>query len=748
MATTWHQDSIEGGILRVRIDQQGRSVNAFSVAVLDELAELIGTIRRDPTIRGVVFKSGKPGSFIVGADVNELKDLRGAEAARAISQKGQKIFQELAELPVPTVALISGSCLGGGLEFALACTYRVADDDKKTLLGLPEVKLGLIPGWGGTVRLPRLVGMMRALPIILTGEMVNGRQARSMGLVHDCVPTEALDHVAEEIMRRQPVETRALGAGTAAKRKPLFGPPRKPLWLRLAERNKLACKLMLRTAEKQTQARAHGHYPAPIKAIDALRAGLESPQAGFSAESSAVAELAESPVTVECMRLFFLREDSKTPPADLKLPIKPDAITNAAVLGAGAMGAGIARMLAEKGIWTRLKDVKPEFVARGVDTIRTMMSSDVRRRRITPLQAEAVLDHISPTTDYRGLKNADVVIEAVLEEIAVKQQVFRELADATSPRTVLATNTSSLLVRDIAAGIPHPERIVGLHFFNPPHQMPLVEVVRTNQTSPDALATALAVTQRIGKTAIVVRDCAGFLVNRLLTPYMNEVGYLLTEIDDPMELERAAIRFGMPMGPLELTDLVGLDVAAHVAKNMHAAYGPRMEPAPIWTRLQAIRREQLDAAKSGPKSAKKPVAQKLITKSWRGKRRLNPAIASVIARLRKERGGRRSHLSHDAIIERLVYPVINEAARCLEEKVVDKPDHLDLAMVFGTGFAPFRGGPLRYADSVGLSRVVEALDRLAPDHPRLAPCEALRRRAAERRPFLDAIPALPSAAVA
>jgi 3-hydroxyacyl-CoA dehydrogenase/enoyl-CoA hydratase/3-hydroxybutyryl-CoA epimerase len=737
MAKTWHQDSIEGGLLRVRIDQEGRSVNSFSTSVLDELAELVATVRRDPTIRGVVFKSGKAGSFIVGADVNELKDLRSAEAARALSQRGQKIFKDLSELPVPTIALVSGSCLGGGLEFVMACTYRIADDDRKTLLGLPEVLLGLIPGWGGTVRLPRLVGLEDALGMILTGEMLNGRQAKSKGLLHDVVPTEALDHVAEEIIRRHPIQSGSLSTEKQPHAKPVFAPTRRPLRKRLAEINGPMRKLTISIANKRVQARAHGHYPALDKAIEVIRAGmLVSTDAAFAAESSAIAELAEHPVTAELVRLFFLREDAKKPPGDLKLPVKSDLVQHAGVIGAGAMGAGIARILAEKGIWVRLKDVKPEFLARGMDMIRKMTSGDVSRRRATPRQAEITLDHISPTTDYRGLKNADIVIEAVLEDLAIKQQVFRELAEATGPRTVLATNTSSLLVGDIARDVPHPERVVGLHFFNPPHQMRLVEVVRTRKTSPESLAASLAAVERLGKTAIVVADCAGFLVNRLLTPYMNEVGYLLTEVGDPMDIERAAIRFGMPMGPLELTDLVGIDVAAHVAENMHQAYGSRMEPAPIWRRLQELRRAQ------------KGMSGKLITKSWGGKRRLDPRVIRVIKQMRSEQGRSHTMLSHDAIIERMIYPVINEAARCLEEKVIEKPDHIDLAMVFGTGFAPFRGGPLRYADSVGLAKIVDTLDQLAREHARLAPCEALRRRAAERRPFLELTPERRSAAVA
>jgi 3-hydroxyacyl-CoA dehydrogenase len=409
--------------------------------------------------------------------------------------------------------------------------------------------------------------------------------------------------------------------------------------------------------------------------------------------------------------------------------------------------------MAERGVWVRLKDIKPEFVARGMNTIRKLIDSEVRRRRITPLQAQQTLDRISPTTDYRGLRHADIVIEAIVEDLAIKQRVFRELADATDPRTVLATNTSSLLVRDIANGVPYPERVVGVHFFNPPHQMPLVEVVRTDQTSPEALATALGLVQRIGKTTVVVRDCAGFLVNRLLVPYLNEVGYLLGEGADPYEIERAAIAFGFPMGPLELTDLVGIDVAAHVADNMQRAYGPRMQPAALWTRLEQLRREakphQPEASartKAAPARPNAP-SEKIIQRTWRGKR-LNPVFTRAISQIRREIGAGPQSFSRETLIARLVYPVINEAARCLDEGIVERPEHIDLAMVFGSGLAPFRGGPLRYADSIGLARVVDTLDRFAAEHPRLASSDPLRRRAAANQPFLEPISTWSAAAVA
>lgn len=717
MSTTWHYGEPQDGILKVTIEQADKPVNSLAKQDLEELSKLLTHAESDPNIKGLLFTTGKEGNFIAGADVNQFKEVQGPQEAREISQFGHLVFQQLEDLSKPTVALISGSCLGGGLEFALCCDYRLADDRPKTLIGLPEVKLGIIPGWGGNVRLPRTIGLAAALPMILTGRMLNGRQAKSKGLVHDCIPREALQFAGEKILKAE-----MKSKGSAAK----FLPQRKrPLWRKVAFENPLFYKLAFSQAEQQVRKTTHGHYPAPFKAIEVIRTGLSSPQAGFAAEADALAELSQSPVTAELIRLFFLSEDAKKPPESLEVPVDTDAIQEGAVLGAGAMGAGIALLMARKGIWTRLKDIKPEFVAGGMKTIRKLINSDVKRKKITELEATNALDHLSPTTDYTGLKHCDIVIEAVVEEMDVKRKVFDELAEATNDKTVLATNTSSLLVTEIARDVAHPERVVGLHFFNPPHQMPLVEVIRTEQTSPEALATAIALVQRLGKTKVVVGDCAGFLVNRLLAPYMNETGFLLLDVEDPMEIEKAAIAFGMPMGPLELTGLVGIEVAAHVAENMQAAYGDRFAPSPLWTHL-------------GELAGKESVAGLKLVEKTRSGKQLNPKVAAAISDLRaKGSAGPPKALSREVITQRLVYPIINEAARCLAEQMVEKPEDIDLAMVFGTGFAPFRGGPLRYADSVGVSNIVLTLDQLAADFPRFTPSEELRRRAGEGIDFLE-----------
>ncbi len=705
-AVMWHAELAGDGILKVRIDRRDKSANALSKAMLEELERLIAEIRRNVAVRGVMFLSGKSGSFIVGADVTEMKTMTGGTEAAELSKLGQRVFELLETLHVPTVALISGACLGGGLEFAMSCRYRIADDHVKTLLGLPEVKLGLIPGWGGTVRLPKLVGLVEALPMILSSRMLSGRQARSKGLVHDMVPIEALPFVGEELLRT------VMKLGTA---RGIFKRPKRPLIARLTESFPPLRNFAFRKAEGAVRHETKGNYPAPLAAIDTLRAGFRQPPSmGFAAESAAIGRLAADPVTRECLRLFFLQEDAKKPAAIIEGAARP--LTDAAVLGAGAMGAGIALLMAQKGIWTRLKDIKSEFLANGMSTARKLIQSDLKRKKITPLQASDMLDRLRPTTDYSGFKQTDIVIEAIVESLPIKQQVFRDLADATSSNTVLATNTSSLLVRDIADGIPHPERIVGLHFFNPPHQMPLVEIIRTEQSSPAAIATAFALTQRLGKTAVIVKDCPGFLVNRLLAPYMNEAGWLLLEVADPLEIDRAAVAFGLPMGPLALTDLVGLDVAQHVATNMHTAYGERMLPAPLWAALKEI-------------AAAEPQAAKSLLVGKGSKKKLNPAVRRAIDKVRHSGtysipGGTSTR---EELIQRLIYPIINEAARCLDEGIVAKSEDIDLAMVFGTGFAPFRGGPMRYAESIGFAKIAEALEKFANGRPRLAPSDALKR---------------------
>jgi 3-hydroxyacyl-CoA dehydrogenase/enoyl-CoA hydratase/3-hydroxybutyryl-CoA epimerase len=704
---TWNAVRSNDGIMHVTIDKPEASVNAFSASVLAELDTLLTEIESSAgQIKGVLFKSGKPGNFIAGADIKEMSSITTKDQARATAKKGQDLFARLERLPMPTVAAISGSCLGGGLEFAMACKFRVADDDRKTVLGLPEVRLGLVPGWGGTVRLPRLVGTMNGVQMILAGAMINGTKAKSRGLVHDVVPSEALEAAALTFLKK--------GA-----------PPKKnPGMKHRVMETKLVRSYILKQAEKQMLAMTHGHYPGPKRVIEVLRAGLiDSPEAGFAAEAEAIADLSKDPVTVECIRLFFLNDESKKWAEEVAPTYKSKKLTHVGLLGAGTMGASLAKIMADKNITVRLKDVSADALAKGLKVARNLCDKDAKKKKVSKREADRCFGRISPTTDYTGLKNAELVIEAVIEDLDIKKKVFRDLQNACGPDTILATNTSSLRLSDMVHAIDRPERFVGIHFFNPPHKMQLVEIVTLDTTGQDAIATAVALVTKLGKTPVVVKDCPGFLVNRLLTPYMNEAGYLLAEVDDPMDVERAAIEFGFPMGPMELMDLVGAGVAAKVSQVLYDAYGERMQPAPAWKRLTDLQKSL------GPAATTKVILGK------GSKKQINPQVAKVLADVRREYRAQAGpsasdRLSHTEIAERLVFPVINEAARALEEGIVRYPEEVDMSMVFGTGFAPFRGGPLRYADSIGVSYVVETLERLAAQHPRLAPSDALRQRGA------------------
>lgn len=707
MESGWRRQR-EEDVMWVRIDLPDRSVNTFTRAMLDELDSLLTELEVDPPLRAVIFHSGKPGNFIAGADIGEMESVADAAAASELSRYGQRVFTRLSQLKPTTIALISRSCLGGGLEFALACDYRIADDGPKTLLGLPEVQLGLVPGWGGTVRLPRKVGLTRALKMITAGQQLNGRQAYSAGLVDAVVPPEGLRSAAMQTLQRRPK------------------PRRRDFVQRWLVESAPGRSLIFRFAKKQIQEKTKGKYPAPEKALEVLRAGMQSQAAGFESEAEAIGELAVHPVTRESIRLFHLRDHAKRWAEEAAPGSKEVEVRQAGLLGAGVMGAGIAKLLADRGIEVRLRDLSPEQLSNGMRTARRLFDEDVKRKRSTPLAADNGFRRISPTASLTGLRHADIVIEAVVESMEVKHAVFKELQSVVGRDTVLATNTSSLPVGEIAQAADDPSRVVGVHFFNPPVKMPLVEIVRTAVTSDLALTVAVSLVRKLGKIPVIVGDCPGFLVNRLLVPYLNEAGYLLTEGVSAERLERAALEFGFPMGPLELMDLVGAGVSSKVGRQMHSAYGDRMKPAPA---LEAYEQWRATQPLGRPTTF-------YVQRRFRG-RRLNPNLLKVFERVVAEHSGPDSSgLSNEQLAERLVYPIVNEAALCLEEGIVERADAVDLAMVFGTGFAPFRGGPMRYAESVGLRNIIAALEDCSRDRPRLAPSDALRRLAEKQANFV------------
>jgi 3-hydroxyacyl-CoA dehydrogenase / enoyl-CoA hydratase / 3-hydroxybutyryl-CoA epimerase len=687
-------------------DLPGKKVNVFTRAALAEFETVLDAVAARRDIGCLVLLSGKEGSFLAGADVDEIAGVTDPLEAEAGSRLGQRLFSAWEALPFPTVAAVRGVCLGGGTELALASTYRVASDRKETRMGLPEVRLGILPGWGGSTRLPQRIGIAAALDLVLTGKTVSGRRALKLGLVDALLPDARFLDLVRDFARERRDQRRhdagGGGMGGMAGIKEL-----------LLEKNPLGRRIVFDQARKKTLAETRGNYPAPLRAIEVVRVGVEGgPRAGFDAEARAVAELATGRTAKNLVHVFRLTEEAKR---EAGMPGgEPRAVRRAAVLGAGTMGGGIAQLIAgETGVPVRLKDVDDEALANGMAHAGGLFERLVRRRRLEAPEARRRMALIHPTLDYAGFAAVDLVIEAIVEKLAVKQQVFAETARHLPAGAVLASNTSSLPIAGIGSLTPAPGRVVGMHFFNPVNRMPLVEVIAAAGSEPWAVNTVFAFCRRLGKTPVLVTDTPGFLVNRLLMFYSTEALWLLDEGYRIEDLDRAMTDWGMPMGPLALTDEVGIDVATKVAHILREAYGDRL-PLPAW----------LDRL---PEHARLGVKNGAGFYRYDGRERKDPD-PEVYALL-----GLRPRVADPdpaAIADRMVLPMVNEAARCLAEGVVRSAADLDLALVFGTGFPPFRGGLCRWADQEGLEPIVAALERLASAvGERFQPSDALRATA-------------------
>ncbi len=703
---TWRLEPPDmSNVAVLTIDAPGARVNVLGSAVLDELWTLL---ERVPHLgyAGLVVTSGKPRTFVAGADVREIQAVRTPEEGATKAARGQAVFERLAALPIPTLAAIDGLCLGGGTELALACRYRVASDFERTFIGLPEVRLGILPGFGGTTRLPRLVGLPAALDLILTGKTVDASRAFKLGLVDDVLPKE--DFVARAVAwlaaRADAAAFARVRRERAQKRK---GPP---AWL--LEGNPLGRALVLKQARAGVLHETHGHYPAPLAVLDLVPTTLRAPmQDALAAEARAVGQLLVTSEHKNLTSIFFLTEAAKKdPPATAAIDV-----TSTGVLGAGVMGGGIAYVLADAGLPVRLKDVAPEAVGKGYKAAYDTFGRRVRRRRLSPSVRDRKMALISGTTDYSGFKRLDVVIEAIVEKMDVKQAVLAEVESRLPAHAVLLTNTSSLDVDVMAARLADPTRLAGLHFFNPVDRMPLVEIIVGARTSPAARDTALALARKLGKTPVVVKNAPGFLVNRILMPYLNEALHLFRQGVSIEALDRAMVDFGMPMGPLRLLDEIGLDVADKVSHILGAAFGDRVDPA-------GVLEPMVQGGRLGRKS-------KLGFYRYREREiTADPAVYPLADRPARDV----ITAGPPAWVERMTLAMINEAARCLEETVVESPAQVDLAMIMGTGFPPFRGGLLRHADVLGAPRVVERLRALAQEQgARFEPCALLARMAQE-----------------
>lgn len=673
------------GVAMILLDCPGKQ-NFLTMEVMEELKVVLPELKRDQNIRAVAIVSGKPDTFVSGADLHEILNCSDATSAESMSRRGQAVLNQIAEMGKPVVAGIHGECLGGGLELALACDYRVATKNQRTRLGLPEVKLGLIPGLGGTQRLPRLIGLKPAIELMLSAEPITVQAAQELGLVDELVDSDDLLARTEQVageLAAQGFEQEMERVSRQAKREAADGG---------AEKRKSLLAMMQRSIRIKTK----GQYPAPMYAIEVMGEGLQQGQtAGLDAEARRFGELAAGEVCRNLVSIFFSTDFAvRSATAQVKRA-RQTPIAELAVVGAGMMGSGIAQIAAATGHGVKLKDTDTARVQQSIDKIEEKLSG----------QPDA--GSLSVLADESSWSQVDLVLEAIFEDMQVKTGLFQELSEKVNDDCVLASNTSALSITQMAASVKGKERFLGLHFFHPVDRMPLVEVISHADTSRESLAKAMAFISKLGKVPIAVNDGPGFLVNRLLCCYLSEAARLAEQGTSLNWIEDAAVTFGMPMGPFALMDEVGLDIAFTVARIVHKSFGERLRTPALMdkmTDMKLLGKKSGDGFYSWDESDRKlGFNAELI------------AGANLIVSEQKP-----DESTKDKLAQQLVLPMVDEAARCLEEKIVRKPREIDLAMVLGIGFPAFRGGLLRWADSIGITQVRSKLQEIyaQPGPPR------------------------------
>lgn len=683
----------EGDTGFLTIDVPGEKVNILSSTVMEELDRWLDEIAKQRELKSLVIISGKEGNFIAGAQIAEIEGIASPEEGAVKAALGQAVFDKIAALPMTTIAVIDGACVGGGLELVLACDFRIARASDKTRLGLPEVRLGIIPGFGGTQRLPRLIGIQRSLDFILTGRTVDAKRAHRAGLVDRVIPEEFGPEMIRSVAHAFAIELRseALRQRIKARRQKLNAQGF------LLEKNFLGRRVLFEQARKRVKAEAKGHYPAPLLALEAVEKGYPLDlRAGLAIEAELLGKAIVTNVSKNLIKVFYLSEEMKRDKGVVQFKGVPQEFQRIGVLGAGVMGGGIAQLLAHNNLPARMKDINFAAVAKGTEAAAKVFSEAVRKRRLTPKEMQNKMALISGTVDYSGFHRVDLVIEAIVENLDLKKKVFAELDSLVPAHAVLASNTSSLPITEMAKATKRPDKVAGLHFFNPVHLMPLIEVIRGEQTSDETVASLVAFAKKLGKTPIVVKDSPGFLVNRILAVYMAEASRMLQAGGTIEEIDKALVDFGMPMGPFNLIDEVGIDVAAKAGKIMIEAFGERMGVSGALDKLVADGR-------LGKKNGKGFYL-------YRGKEKQIDQNVYALLNLAPAKG---QHFAKHEPEERCVLMMINEAAMCLSEGIIRRPHEVDAGMIFGTGFPPFRGGLLRYADSLGSNRVVERLEYYA-----------------------------------
>eukprot|EP00980_Cylindrotheca_fusiformis_P016808 scaffold5067_cov139-Cylindrotheca_fusiformis.AAC.2 len=700
------------GVAIIRFDGP-KKVNSISFALSKEARKMWeNDIAKNAAVKAVVFSSGKPDMFIAGADIYDLKAVENKQDLVGLIEEGMDFFQSMKDRKVPLVCAIDGPALGGGLEWAMWCDYRVASDSPKTKLGLPEMKLGLLPGFGGTQNIHQLVGLQNAMDMMLTGKDVRPDKAKKMGLVDLVVAPQSVEAVA--IQSAIDLATGKL----KPKRKP------KSLFNRLLEDTPVGRKLMWNRIDGMLQKTTNGNYPAPYAIVQCVQYGLDNPSNKYKNEREQFAKLAATPESEALIGIFDGMTQMK------KHSFGKDAanpVNTVAVMGAGLMGAGIAQVSAEKGLTVLLKDRNNEAIGRGQSYMKDNWDKKLKRKRMTKFNHNIATSNVIGLTDENPATNkhfsqADLVIEAVFEDLDLKRKIVADVESVTQDHCIFATNTSAIPIADIAQGAKRPENIIGMHYFSPVPSMPLLEIIPHTGTSDSTKATAFEVGSKQGKTCIVVKDVPGFYVNRCLGPFLVEVSAVVRDGVKLEALDKALKNFGMPVGPVTLADEVGIDVTSHVAGFLsNADLGVRMEGGDI------------------------SLMEKMVGKGWLGKKsgqgfytynKKKKTISPEVEAYVKEFVKRDLGLKEKEIQDRIVSRFVNEAAKCLEDEIIENPVVGDIGLVFGTGFAPFRGGPFRYLDQVGVANYVDMMNGFADKYgAQFEPCQLLKDYAATNKKF-------------
>ena len=667
----------DDGVAVLTMDVPGETMNTLKQAFGDEITAMLDEIEQDSSIKGVVLQSGKEGSFVAGADISMLAACTTAEDAEALSKGGQDVFNRIENMAKTFVAAIHGPALGGGLELALACHYRVCTDADITQLGLPEVQLGLLPGSGGTQRLPRLIGIQQAMKMMLTGSPARAKQAKKYGIVDDMVPQSILFDVAVEM---------------AKKAKPERSKPKLSMVNRMLEETAFGRNTLFKQARKQTVAKTKGNYPAPERIIDCIETGMsDGMRDGLRVEARHFGDLVMSPESKQLRGIFFATTDMKKEQG--VDGVEPTKVKKVGVLGGGLMGGGIAYVTATKAkVPARIKDIRSEGIANAIRYSYDILNKRVKRKIMLKSKMQQQLALLTGATDYSGFGSADMVIEAVFEDLGLKQQMVADVEANCKETTIFASNTSSIPITQIAEKAARPENVIGLHYFSPVDKMPLAEVIAHEKTSDETISTTVEFAKRQGKTPVVVKDGAGFYVNRILAPYMNEAACVLLAGEPIDHIDKSLVKFGFPVGPVKLLDEVGIDVGTKIIPFLVEQFGDRfVAPGAFDKVLEDDRKGKKNGRGFYSYEGKKP--GKDVDESLYDLLGISP----------------QKSMSGDTIAERTVFMMLNEAARCLDEGVIRNARDGDIGAIFGIGFPPFLGGPFNYMDTLGLEHVVNRL---------------------------------------